>query len=76
MTDKQPRFITKGEIVTAGQAERIARSLGEHGKGLNRRRIDSPRRRGKLAATRTSDTGMVLAAQRPPLPRSGRRKAG
>lgn len=29
MTDKQPRFITKGEIVTAGQAERIARSLGE-----------------------------------------------
>lgn len=48
------------QIVTAGQAERIARSLGEHGKGLNRRRIDALRRRGKLAATRTSDAGEWL----------------
>lgn len=37
------------QVVTAGQMERIARQLGDRGHGLTARRIDSLRRRGKLA---------------------------
>lgn len=41
------------QVVTAGQMERLARQLGDRGKGLTARRIEALRKQGKLAGSRS-----------------------
>lgn len=56
VTDNRVKAANR-QVKTGPQIERLARQLGDEGKGLTRKRVDHLRRIGELAGTQDSETG-------------------